>query len=227
MLIAFAARLFSVGVPIVIHVSPPVKPSVGREIASHNAWTVVRSTGAFAHLGTDEAPARDLGTISWLPLCSPVVLISSPYFLLAIFGEPACEIAHLFPNDREAFAFSGDQITRFATTRFGVACPAHHSILKPETQSVFRQHSCRPALALAAGEIYRHLVQSQDPATADTPIAISLLDYAGFRYDALAQVPNVDWGALEQMTRFAREQLRAVEPSMLEEYAAQHCAGSR
>jgi hypothetical protein len=77
-----------------------------------------------------------------------------------------------------------------------------------------RQAQERPDLALAAVEIYRLLVQSQDPATATVPIPVSLLDYAGFRYDALAQAPNVDWGAMEQVTRFAQGQWRAVQPSI-------------
>jgi hypothetical protein len=77
-----------------------------------------------------------------------------------------------------------------------------------------RQAQDRPGLALAAVEIYRLLVQSQDPATAAVPIPVSLLDYAGFRYDALAQAPNVDWRAMEQVTRFAQGQWRAVEPSI-------------
>lgn len=77
-----------------------------------------------------------------------------------------------------------------------------------------RQAQDRPGLALAAVEIYRLLVQSQDPATAAVPIPVSLLDYAGFRYDALAQAPTVDWGAMEQVTRFAQGQWRAVEPSI-------------
>src|SRR5205085_9499334 len=77
-----------------------------------------------------------------------------------------------------------------------------------------RQAQDRPGLALAAVETYRHLVQSQDGATAQVPIPISLLDYAGFRYDALAQAPNVDWAAMDQAARFAGAQWRAIEPSI-------------
>jgi hypothetical protein len=77
-----------------------------------------------------------------------------------------------------------------------------------------RQAQDRPGLALAAVETYRHLIEAQDAATAQVPIPISLLDYAGFRYDALAQAPNVDWAAMEQAARFAGEQWRAIEPSI-------------
>jgi hypothetical protein len=75
-----------------------------------------------------------------------------------------------------------------------------------------RQAQDRPGVALAAVETYRHLVQSQAAATAQVPVPISLLDYAGFRYDALAQAPNVDWPAMEQSARFAGAQWRAIEP---------------
>jgi hypothetical protein len=78
-----------------------------------------------------------------------------------------------------------------------------------------RRAQDRPGLALAAVETYRDLVQWQDGATAQVPIPISLLDYAGFRYDALAQAPNVDWAAMDQAARFAGAQWRAIEPSIV------------
>jgi hypothetical protein len=77
-----------------------------------------------------------------------------------------------------------------------------------------RQAQDRPGLALAAVETYRHLIQAQDAATAQVPIAVSLLDYTGFRYDALAQAPRVDWAAMEQSARFAGAQWRALEPTI-------------
>lgn len=80
--------------------------------------------------------------------------------------------------------------------------------------AVARQAQDRPGLALAAVETYRNLVASQDAATAQMPIPISLLDYAGFRYDALAQAPNPDWAAMEQAVRFAGDQWRTLAPSV-------------
>jgi hypothetical protein len=79
---------------------------------------------------------------------------------------------------------------------------------------VARQAQDRPELALAAVETYRHLVQAQAAETVQVPIPVSLLDYAGFRYDALAQAPNVDWSAMEEATRFAGEQWRALAPTI-------------
>lgn len=72
----------------------------------------------------------------------------------------------------------------------------------------------RVGLALASVEGYRELVEAQDPATASPPIAVSLLDYAGFRYDALAQAPTVDWAEMARSVEFARSQWSSVEPKV-------------
>ncbi len=77
-----------------------------------------------------------------------------------------------------------------------------------------RQSQDRPALALAAVDTYRQLVEAQDPAAAEPPIAISLMDYAGFRFDALAQAPTVDWAAMREAARFARRQWETITPSI-------------
>jgi hypothetical protein len=72
----------------------------------------------------------------------------------------------------------------------------------------------RVGLALASVEGYRMIVEAQDPATANPPIPLSLLDYAGFRYDALAQAPNVDWQQMAQDVIFAQDQWRKLAPSI-------------
>lgn len=77
-----------------------------------------------------------------------------------------------------------------------------------------RQSQDRPALALAAVETYRQLVEAQDPAAAEPPVAVSLMDYAGFRFDALAQAPTVDWAAMREAARFARRQWDTISPSI-------------
>lgn len=72
----------------------------------------------------------------------------------------------------------------------------------------------RVQLALAAVEGYRELIEAQDPATASPPIAVSLLDYAGFRYDALAQAPTVDWEEMARSVTFARVQWQSIAPNV-------------
>ena len=68
----------------------------------------------------------------------------------------------------------------------------------------------RVQLALASVEGYRELIEAQDPATANPPIAVSLLDYAGFRYDALAQAADVDWQEMGRTVTFARNQWQSL-----------------
>ena len=80
------------------------------------------------------------------------------------------------------------------------------------TISDARSAQDRVRLALAAVEGYRELVEAQDPAAANPPVAVSLLDYAGFRYDALAQAPAVavDWAEMARSVEFARLQWNSV-----------------
>lgn len=70
----------------------------------------------------------------------------------------------------------------------------------------------RLAVALASVEGYRTIVEAQDPVTAQPPIPVSLLDYAGFRYDVLVQAPTVDWPQVSQSVAFARQQWTAIKP---------------
>jgi hypothetical protein len=121
------------------------------------------------------------------------------------FAAPWPEVDRLIADARAAAAGARAVLpaVRAATIDAGLAAIASA-----------RQTQDRPGLALAAVEVYRNLVSAQNPAEAQVPIPISLLDYAGFRYDALAQAPNVDWAAMEQMARFAQEQWRAIEPQI-------------
>jgi hypothetical protein len=77
-----------------------------------------------------------------------------------------------------------------------------------------RQSGDRSGLALASVETYRRLVEAQDPAVLQVPVAVSLLDYAGFRYDALAQARVVDWKAMDEAARFAGDQWQSLAPTM-------------
>lgn len=72
----------------------------------------------------------------------------------------------------------------------------------------------RLGTALAAVEGYRTLVEAQDPANARPPIPVSLLDYAGFRYDALAHAPTVDWQKMAYSAGFARQQWATLKPAI-------------
>lgn len=77
-----------------------------------------------------------------------------------------------------------------------------------------RSSQDRVAVAMAAVESYRALVEAQDAASANPPVAVSLLDYAGFRYDALAQARSPDWPEMLRLTQFARQQWHEVAPKV-------------
>jgi hypothetical protein len=120
------------------------------------------------------------------------------------FAAPWVEIDRLITDARSAASAARN------------AAPAGAAALDQRVAAIAaaRQAQDRPALALAAVETYRQLVQSQDAATAPLPIPISLLDYAGFRYDALAQAPKVDWAAMDQSVSFANQQWKAIAPKI-------------
>lgn len=100
---------------------------------------------------------------------------------------------------------------RTAVSRATLAVPARSQLdRRLAAVSAARSARDRVALALAAVEGYRELVQAQDPATAHPPVAVSLLDYAGFRFDALAQAPAPDWAEMARSVDFARSQWQSV-----------------
>lgn len=72
----------------------------------------------------------------------------------------------------------------------------------------------RTGIALAAIESYRAMVEAQEPDMASPPVAVSLLDYAGFRYDALAQARSPDWPEMLRLTEFARQQWQQLAPKV-------------
>lgn len=72
----------------------------------------------------------------------------------------------------------------------------------------------RLGIALSSVEGYRTIVEAQNSASAAPPIPVSLLDYAGFRYDALSRAPNVDWREMTRSADFARRQWAALRPEV-------------
>lgn len=69
----------------------------------------------------------------------------------------------------------------------------------------------RSALAIASVETYRVLVSAQD-ASAQVPVEVSLLDYAGFRYDANAKSQPINWDQMTADVAFARETWTRISP---------------
>lgn len=94
--------------------------------------------------------------------------------------------------------------------------PSQFSALQPIIQRIgeFPQTHDRSQLALNAVEGYRVLVSAQARSASDTPLAVALLDYAGFRYraDVLAAPPR--WDDARQAVDFADAQWRTLAPQL-------------
>jgi hypothetical protein len=74
-----------------------------------------------------------------------------------------------------------------------------------------RQTQDRAGLALSSIEVYRVLVSAVTD-NAKVPIAVSLLDYAGFRYDADFKANPIRWGDMAQAVSFAHENWNKLLP---------------
>jgi hypothetical protein len=71
----------------------------------------------------------------------------------------------------------------------------------------------RTATAIAAVETYRVLVSAQD-GTAKVPVDVSLLDYAGFKYDTIVQAQPIDWTGMATDVGYAREVWTRLSPDV-------------
>ena len=76
-----------------------------------------------------------------------------------------------------------------------------------------RRKQDRAGLALSSIEAYRVLVSAVTD-TAKVPTEVSLLDYAGFRFDADLKANPVRWGDMAQAVSFARKNWGAISPRL-------------
>lgn len=74
----------------------------------------------------------------------------------------------------------------------------------------YRQQGDRADIALASIEIYR-LIVSSVPAGTKIPSEVSLLDYAGFRYQADLKATPTRWSDMAEAVSFARTQWSVVQ----------------
>ncbi len=82
--------------------------------------------------------------------------------------------------------------------------------LAAEIDAALRDQN-RSAFAIAAVETYRVLVSAQD-ASAQVPVEVSLLDYAGFKYDANAKSRPINWDQMTADVAYARETWARISP---------------
>ncbi len=92
----------------------------------------------------------------------------------------------------------------------GIAASADRLFLEIDQA---RKGSDRAGLALASIEIYRGIVSSV-PSGTKVPAAVSLLDYAGFRYQADLKASPVRWSDMSDAMRFAQSQWSALKPKL-------------
>ncbi len=82
----------------------------------------------------------------------------------------------------------------------------HFSVLKAAASK-----SERALMALASIEVYRILVSAVS-SEAKVPNSVSLLDYAGFRYDADLKADPIRWSDMSEAARFAKQEWQMLAP---------------
>ncbi|MEA3040744.1 MAG: hypothetical protein QOC65_233 [Sphingomonadales bacterium] len=181
-----------------------------RWLLASAAVSLLLATGCGRQTAQDQGAGESPPTVAAAPTDSPSAVLTAsaePFEALTEQASTATwpEIDRLIADSRTA-----------ATKARAALSDAGAVALDARTAEIAlaRKSQDRLRLALASVETYRHLVEAQDPVAAKVPIPVSLLDYAGFRYDALAQAPTVDWRAMDDAARFAGDQWRSLAPTM-------------
>ena len=78
----------------------------------------------------------------------------------------------------------------------------------------------RTDLALNSVEAYRVLVSAKPRSAGDPPLSVSLLDYAGFRYQAGAAAPVPRWGDMARALDFAKSEWSGLARQVTDEKLA-------
>jgi hypothetical protein len=65
-------------------------------------------------------------------------------------------------------------------------------------------------VALKSVEVYRILIESLDAKRLAVPVQVSLLDYAGFKFQALLHAKSTDWLALGHVAKEAQQNWAAI-----------------
>lgn len=83
----------------------------------------------------------------------------------------------------------------------------------------------RPAAAMAAVSLYSRLQQAKDWSNATVPLAVSMLDHAGFKSQLLVAQTPIDWAELSKTADEARKNLTAIETTIGDQNLKQVASG--
>ncbi|MGE3692581.1 MAG: hypothetical protein AB7F98_14505 [Novosphingobium sp.] len=83
----------------------------------------------------------------------------------------------------------------------------------------------RSAAAMAAVSLYSRLQQAKDWTGADVPMAVAMLDHAGFKSELLAAQDPINWAELTKTAEEARGSLATLEPMLDDANLKQVTAG--
>lgn len=131
------------------------------------------------------------------------------------FAQPFAELEAIAATARAA-AIAADDFLGDAEIKELAALDAE---IKDSLQS-----QSRTGVALGAVESYKILVSAQDDSAA-IPIDVSLLDYAGFRFDALSKSTPPSWVAMTETAAYALDlwgqmRPRVAEPALVSKFDA-------
>jgi hypothetical protein len=192
--------------------------------SSAAAFALTMGTPAWA-LGTPAASARATAASAPMSSGSPMSAAASQHSpASAVSGDKALlAAAESFENLTE-MAFSSNWLKIDGTiSEAEHAASAARGSLPQEAvgtmdahlaaMTAARQKHDRADLALSSIEVYRVLVSSVSAGTR-IPAQVSLLDYAGFRYDADLKSSPIRWGDMNQAVAFAHQQWAVIAPRL-------------
>ncbi|HET7816783.1 MAG TPA: hypothetical protein VFK58_04330 [Sphingomicrobium sp.] len=153
---------------------------------------------------SSQPTANDLGAAAQLPGAGAVKAAIEPFEMIAeqAFSASPAELATMIARAQASYRAAEPALTPQQRTAAAVQ-------LKSLTAADGK--ASRTATALASIELYRQLLEAQHQPH-DPAVMAGLLDYAGFRYQALVQAEQVDWQALFRTTVFAKGEWRRLSP---------------
>ena len=157
-------------------------------------------------VGTSEAAHS---TPPYLPAPSPTdITAGSPLLAAAEPFEALTEMAFSVPGPRVDSAIAtADAATMRVRSSLSQASAAQLDAWLAVVHQASKSDD-RAALALSSVEAYRILVSDAPPGK--VPTAVSLMDYAGMRYDADFRAMPIRWPDMKEAAMYAHEQWNSI-----------------